>query len=111
MVNYNGTGTFTNSGGNADVFRGIRQHGDDRVPGGQRGTIVGSSGTLELTGGGGGGPSTSSPGIVNAGSNATVILGGTFSGAFAGAGTGTVDLSNFTGAASAARRSTSRAAA
>ena len=55
---------------------------------------------LELTGGGGGGPSTSSPGIVNAGSNATVILGGTFSGALPARAQARSNLSNFTGAAS-----------
>ncbi len=101
VVNYNGTGTFTNSaGGTLACSAGSGNIATISFPVDSAGTIVGSSGTLELTDGGGGGPSTSSPGIVNAGSNATVILGGTFSGAFAGSGTGTVDLSNFTGAAS-----------
>ena len=60
------------------------------------GTIEGDSGTLLLTGGGGGG-SVSSPGNVNAGTGGNVILGGSFSGAFAGSGAGAVQLSNFTG--------------
>ncbi len=60
------------------------------------GTIQGDSGTLELTDGGSGG-SSASPGTMNAGTGATVIMGGTFSGAFQGSGAGAVDLSGFTG--------------
>ena len=61
------------------------------------GTIQGNAGTLLLTGGGSGGTS-GNPGLVNAGTSGTVILGGSYSGTFAGSGTGSVVLSDFTGA-------------
>ena len=80
-----------------------------RVPGGQLRHHRGHSGTFELTGGGSGG-TIASPGMVNAGSTNS-HPGGNVSGVFAGSGTGTVDLSNFTVLRLPARRSTSRAAA
>jgi RHS repeat-associated protein len=56
------------------------------------GSIQGNSGILMLTGGGNG-----AGGSVNAGAGGTVILGGDYSGSFTGSGTGSVDLSGFTG--------------
>ncbi len=96
MTNYgNNTGAFINAGtlemsagsGTAVIVFPVTDSG----------TILGNSGTLELTGGGSGG-SSASPGIVTAAAGATVILGGSFSGSFAGSGAGAVQLSDFTGA-------------
>ena len=66
------------------------------------GKIESDSGTLEFTGGGSG-----SPGVVNAGTGAAVILAGTYSGTFTGSGRA---LSIFRASRDRRRRSTSPAA-
>ena len=66
------------------------------------GKIESDSGTLEFTGGGSG-----SPGVVNAGTGAAVILAGTYSGTFTGSGAG---VSIFRASRDRRRRSTSPAA-
>ena len=97
--NFNDAGTFNNYAGGILECTASSGAATSNFLVNDLGTIEGNSGTLELTGGGSGGP-IASPGTVNAGSNATIILGGNFSGVFAGDGTGTVDLSNFGGASS-----------
>jgi YD repeat-containing protein len=89
------TGTVFNNAGTLSVTDGSAS-ATISFPVNDSGTIQGNLGVLYLTGGGSGGNGTSA-GIVNSANGSTVVLSGTYSGAFIGSGTGAVDLSNFTG--------------